>query len=90
MATTLKRKYISSKQRVAVAERQGFRCFYCPRQFVREKVVNPQGYLWVAERGKLAFHFDHRIPLTKGGADDVSNLVFCCSGCNLSKSKKIL
>ena len=37
-------------------------------------------------KGKL--HIDHIIPLSKGGAHDVSNLCCACASCNLSKSSK--
>ena len=35
------------------------------------------------------YHVDHRIPLTKGGSNDPSNLVISCSACNLSKGAKL-
>lgn len=31
---------------------------------------------------------DHVIPLARGGADDASNLVPSCAGCNLAKSDR--
>jgi 5-methylcytosine-specific restriction endonuclease McrA len=33
-------------------------------------------------------HFDHTIPLAKGGAHRIENLVVCCSACNLSKGAR--
>lgn len=33
-------------------------------------------------------HFDHRIPLAKGGMNDVTNLQLLCGNCNLQKSSK--
>lgn len=33
-------------------------------------------------------HFDHIIPLSKGGPHSVENLCASCSGCNLSKQNK--
>jgi 5-methylcytosine-specific restriction endonuclease McrA len=29
---------------------------------------------------------DHKIPVSKGGEDDISNLVLCCNACNTEKS----
>lgn len=35
------------------------------------------------------FHIDHRIPLSRGGAHDPSNIVLACASCNLSKHDKM-
>ena len=35
-------------------------------------------------------HIDHLVPLSKGGLHTISNLVVCCSSCNLKKSAKDL
>lgn len=34
------------------------------------------------------YHIDHKIPLFRGGTNDISNLAFSCPRCNLSKGKK--
>lgn len=39
------------------------------------------------ERG---VHFDHIIPLEKGGTNDSTNFQLLCSKCNLQKSKKVI
>jgi 5-methylcytosine-specific restriction endonuclease McrA len=43
---------------------------------------------WCSEK-LTAYHVDHRIPLSKGGSNDVSNLVISCPSCNLKKSAKL-
>ena len=35
-------------------------------------------------------HLDHMEPLSKGGSNEKSNLIFCCAHCNLKKSDKSL
>jgi len=35
------------------------------------------------------YHIDHRIPVSKGGSNDATNLVISCPHCNLSKSNKM-
>jgi hypothetical protein len=35
------------------------------------------------------YHADHRIPLTKGGTNDPSNIVISCPRCNQSKNNKM-
>lgn len=34
-------------------------------------------------------HTDHRIPLARGGSNDISNIVLACPHCNLSKNDKL-
>jgi len=36
-----------------------------------------------------AFHVDHVIPLSRGGSNDISNIVVSCATCNLSKHNKL-
>lgn len=35
------------------------------------------------------YHIDHRVPLAKGGTNDISNIVLACPHCNLSKQDKL-
>lgn len=35
------------------------------------------------------YHIDHRIPLSRGGSNDISNIVLSCPRCNLSKHDKM-
>lgn len=36
------------------------------------------------------FHFDHLFPVSKGGGNDLSNIVVSCVPCNMSKGSKTL
>lgn len=40
--------------------------------------------------GKPATHVDHIIPKSRGGSDNLSNLVAACAKCNLNKRDKLL
>src|SRR5262249_52784439 len=35
------------------------------------------------------FHADHIVPLSRGGSNDISNIVIACPTCNLSKKDKL-
>lgn len=34
------------------------------------------------------YHIDHKLPLYRGGKNNIENLAFCCPKCNWSKGKK--
>jgi len=36
-----------------------------------------------------AYHIDHIAPLSRGGSNDISNIVLACAGCNLRKGAKL-
>lgn len=36
------------------------------------------------------YHEDHVVPLTRGGSNDMANIVLACPGCNQSKGNKLL
>jgi len=82
-------RYVKWKVRKAVLERDKA-CVYCDLPVVR--VVGKDGAgansSWRAydEYGR-PFHFDHRIPFSKGGSSDGTNIVLACADCNLRKSK---
>lgn len=58
---------------VAIFEAQHGQCFYCDRQHL----------------AACDGHFDHIIPLSRGGSDGVENIVFACRPCNWSKHDRL-
>lgn len=62
------------KLRFAILYRDNFRCQYCG--------ATPQ------DGAKL--HIDHIHPRSKGGTDDISNLITACEICNIGKKDLIL
>lgn len=62
---------VSAKKRELVRTRANFACEYCG---VREDDAG----------GMLTI--DHFYPKSRGGNDDISNLIYCCSQCNVFKS----
>ncbi len=62
---------ISAEARQLVRERAGFACEYC-------------GVTEISTGAELTI--DHHRPKSKGGTDEVENLVYCCHRCNQYKS----
>lgn len=61
---------LSDKIRFAVFRMDNFTCCYCGRS--------------VSEDG-ITLHVDHIKPVSKGGTNDISNLITSCQTCNLGK-----
>lgn len=60
----------------ALLQIQNNQCFYCKKDLSL-----------LTDRET---HLDHYIPLSKGGAHSITNVVWSCSSCNLQKHNKIL
>lgn len=58
-------------------ERQGHRCAYCQCELRR------------LGDGKVNYHLDHRVPLSRGGMHVIENLQVLCVDCNLRKGSKL-
>jgi len=68
------RKPIKLSLRFAVFERDRFRCHYCGR----------------STNDGAVLHVDHITPWSKGGSDDLANLLAACSDCNRGKSDTVV
>ncbi len=68
------RQAVPKKVRFEVMQRDGFSCRLCGRGQV--------------EGVKL--QLDHRIPISRGGTNDLSNLQTLCEDCNQGKSNRLL
>lgn len=57
---------------------------------IKKLYINQRGRCWYCQT-ELGddYHIDHRIPLSRGGSNDPSNLVLACPPCNLSKHNKL-
>lgn len=68
--TRIRPKY-RKKIYITLAEMYGDKCFYCTRSFM-------------GDRRRLRT-IDHLKPLSRGGTNELSNLVLACSKCNGTK-----
>ena len=73
-------KYLPEWLKRAVYYRDRGRCQYCSRDI--------SGLYSILEDNEK--HFDHIIPLEKGGTNDSTNMQLTCSECNLSKNKSLV
>ena len=62
----------SKEDRIAAFARDEYACRYCDR----DKYTYP----------RLELHVDHIIPWSRGGSNELDNLVIACRDCNLRKS----
>jgi DNA-directed RNA polymerase subunit RPC12/RpoP len=45
---------------------------------------------WYCQKSlEAGYHIEHRVPLSRGGSNNPSNLVLACPSCNLSKGDKL-
>jgi 5-methylcytosine-specific restriction endonuclease McrA len=83
--------------------RDGYRCRFCSTPLIRSEVrqririAYPDELRW--ERRNTGQHaafqamwvqYDHIIPVSRGGRNDLSNLVLACAGCNFGRMSHTL
>lgn len=44
---------------------------------------------WWCDKNLTKYHVDHRIPLSRGGDNDIRNLVISCPSCNCSRGSRL-
>jgi len=54
---------------------QNYLCYYCNKPFF-DNTLNAE------------YHIDHKIPVSKGGTNNIDNIAISCPSCNLSKYNK--
>lgn len=56
-----------------------------------QRIGNSQGWrCWYCQEDcRDNYHVEHRVPLSRGGSNDPSNIVISCPTCNLSKRDKL-
>lgn len=68
---------VSKNKRMRVIGRDGLRCRYCGAE------------VELGVRGLRALTIDHVMPLSRGGTNDIANLVVACWGCNQEKAHQL-
>ena len=93
----------SAKTQKLLIERDGYRCLYCniqlivPEIFKKLKTTFPDEARWgrsnIDRHGALNVFwltFDHVIPHSRGGGNEIENCVVSCQTCNCGKSENLL
>lgn len=94
LASALCRKARPEQSRAAVAKRKAIK-LSAPGNGITTKqwkaiVESANGICTYCKQYFEKLTLDHVVPLTKGGAHDISNAVAACSSCNSSKGSKLL
>lgn len=84
-------------QRSATANRRRARVATAPGSFTAQDIADQykrqKGKCYWCDiklgKGKRAYHVDHVVPLSRGGSNDISNLVIACPTCNMSKNDRL-
>lgn len=75
------------RQRAVMWKKQGGRCYLCGRAMTYPKPIHENGVTRYVILDHSARTIDHRIPLSRGGADTIANKALACSRCNLLKGR---
>lgn len=60
------------------------------KQDIKQLFKSQKGRCWYCQKSiENGYHIDHRIPLSRGGSNDPSNLVLACPSCNLRKGDRL-
>lgn len=55
---------------------------------ITELLQAQRGRCFYCPQPLASYHVEHRVPLSRGGSNDRSNIVLACPPCNLSKGRK--
>lgn len=88
---------ISNHRRRLVFKRDNFTCQYCGIKGKRTDYINHKGQFITGgmidkfnDPIKDSLEIDHIIPKSKGGSNQISNLITACWECNHKKGNEIL
>ena len=71
--------------RTAIFERDDYTCRYCGVRHEEIRRFNDFPYWGNGGRWVANLHVDHVVPKSRGGTDEVANLVTACPSCNREK-----
>lgn len=69
----MKRRVAQTKILHLYSQQEG-KCYYCGQT------------LEISQDSRVGVSVDHKIPQSRGGSNDLDNLVLCCRSCNILKS----
>jgi 5-methylcytosine-specific restriction endonuclease McrA len=81
----MKRVGFDYKKRQKILAKTGGKCFYCGTELHYQEVLDWGGK---AVQSIALWDVDHVIPVSKGGGNEMDNLVPSCRSCNNKKGAK--
>ena len=79
-----KRYNFSQKKISEIFGKTNGRSFYCQSELEPDTLYRDENGLVVSSRRN--WHVDHMVPLSRGGGNEIENLVPSCRSCNAIKS----
>ncbi len=76
-------RFISIDTRVAIIERDGFKCQICNKFITSDRNARR-----LIKHGAGMYHIDHIVPVCQGGRATMENLRLTCPACNQSRKKR--
>lgn len=75
-----------------LANKTGWICCYCGCNLIPvgedDKYCSLIDGKWILAEGYFWLELDHKVPVARGGNNDIENMVLSCRSCNRRKGKK--
>lgn len=70
------------RAREHLIKQQGMYCYLCGAELCNTKSIMSR------EESKRIVTVEHKVPLTRGGTNNIDNLALACASCNMIKGNK--
>lgn len=75
------REQLGSSEKEFILQRQNHRCNFCGAVLKKTSEIRPHTFA----KDRVSMEFDHKIPIDRGGTNDLSNYQVLCHYCNKCK-----
>ena len=85
-------KKAKARARILLAEKSGWNCYYCGKKLIPDGEAKKYCTVYMGFYTPIdGYDFpeiDHLIPRSRGGLNNIENLVLSCGKCNHTKNEK--